>query len=817
MYDKLLVFSVLLFSVFAVPIIAGRTKIPAIVFYILFGVAFERFVFRLEATRESFYVFSEVGKLYLMFIAGVEIDTYLFRKNAAKSVVFGALSFAVPQVLGTVVIIGAFGYTASAALLTASLFASHTLLSLAIINKFGLGNSKPVSVAVGATIITDVAVLGLLAVVADIARGLDIPAAHWVMLFGGWVLFICAIIYFLPKIAKRVFKAFSEDGYAQFLFVFATACLLSWAAHFLRLESLIGAFFCGLALSRLIPNQSILMTKINFVGNTVFIPFFFISAGMLINPDFFVDSGEALILAVVLTALAMATKTAASFICGKMFKFSTDAILMTAGMTIQQAATTIVCAVIGYEVGVINETIFNAGMLHILLTCTIGEIISVHYAEKYARSLQTKAGGAGAVENSKTLVFIPNAASCSNLLDFACYFRHYAKRYTISPLAHAVDGRESGAEAEAVLGICMNHANELEEVYRPEMRIAGSVTDGLLRAAAETRAGMAVCPIDHLNQALVDDCPARLVFTRIVRGFPATKRVAAVFMPTSENRSDLAMLIAEIKHLSRQIGAQPVFHISENQRGKISEKIDKYLRSDAKYAMVVKSQWSAIKRDLPNLVGKDDAVIIAMGTRQKLFRLPSADRYPIQLAQRLKQNNVIAAYPPLSLVGASDGDESELFHDDSPVAAAETLALEAIDRGERDFRDIVISVAYKIGAHVSDLYDTLLPSLELYPVELIPEAVLVHAHTEAVDRPRAFVWHQREKIEIQPTNISPNVLIIVLNPLHGDPQTHLKTLSRIAGMFMTPRVEGVIAECKDSAELVERLEGVNGLQSNSKS
>ncbi|MDR2694431.1 MAG: cation:proton antiporter [Chitinispirillales bacterium] len=786
MYDKLLVFSVLLFSVFAVPLIAGRTKIPAIVFYILSGVLFERFIFKLETISESFGLFSEVGKLYLMFIAGVEIDIYLFKKNAARSALFGALSFVVPQVLGTAVIFCVFGYSMNAALLTASLFASHTLLSLGIINKFGVGNSEPVSVVVGATIISDVAVLGLLAVIVDLARGHDIPIRYWVMLFGGWALFICAILYLLPKIARRVFSVCSEDGYAQFLFVFAAACLLSWAAHFLRLESLIGAFFCGLALSRLIPNHSILTAKINFVGNTVFIPFFFISAGMLIDPSYFVKSGDALILAFVLTALAIAAKTGAGFICGKMFRFSTDAILMTSGMTIQQAATTIVCAVIGYEAGVLNETIFNAGMLHILLTCTIGEVISVHYAEKYARSLHAKTGGFGAVEGGKTLVFIPNAAACGGLLDFACLFRHYAKTYMISPLALASDSKESTAEAETILGICMNHARELEEIYRPEMRIAGSAADGILHAAAETRAGTVVCPLEHHSRALIDECESRLVFVGITQRISMTKRLLVVFMPTSENRPDLALLMAEIKHLSQQVSAEIVFHISEYQREKIGAVIDKYLKGGVKCVTNVMNHWNAVKRGLPEKIKAGDAVVISMGTRQKLFRLPSADNYPFHLARRFKENTVAAVYPPLSLVGAGESDEAALFHDESPRGAAATddPAPEAVDTEGNSLTEISAAVAGKIGAGANDLYDLLLSSIELYPVELAPGTVLIHAHTELVDTPRVFAWRQAERANIAPTTAAPSVLIIVLNPIHGDPQTHLKTLARVAGMFM---------------------------------
>jgi Kef-type K+ transport system membrane component KefB/mannitol/fructose-specific phosphotransferase system IIA component (Ntr-type) len=806
MSDKLFIFSVLMFTVFAVPIIANKTRIPSIVFYILFGVILERFV----SPGESFKIFSDVGKLYLMFIAGVEIDIFIFKKNVTKSAIFGVLSFIIPQVAGTIVIVGLFGLTLNAAILIASLFASHTLLSLAIINKFGIGNTEPISVAVGASIVSDIAVLALLAVIADLARGMDNPLHYWVILFGSWVLFICAILFIVPKIARRVFHLFSEDGYAQFLFAFSMVCFVSWLAHTLQLKPLIGAFFCGLALCKSIPKHGILMTKINFVGNTFFIPFFFISAGMLINPNNLSEFADALILGAILTVLAIVTKTAAGFIYGKAFKYTNDAIMMISGMTIQQAATTIVIAVVGLEVGILNETHFNAAMILILLSCSIGEIISVHFAGRYARNLPKKSGGSSPFE-SKTLVFIPNIASCANLLDFACLFRHSARKYVVSPLAIAAEtaGRDSAADAETLLGVCMNHANELEEVYQPEMRFANNAVDGILRTAVETRAGMVVCPFENHCPTLIDECLPRLVFTRMTKNISATNRILAVFMPTSEDRSDLLLFITEMKHLAQQVSAKIVFYLSDSQAGKISGKIEKYLTSASEYEIIRKNHWNTIKRDLPGDIRSRDAIIISMGTRQKLFRLPSAEKYPLHLAGRFNQNCIFAAYPPLSVAGADD-DYSLLGHS-SQHNTPEYPNLEAVETADCDFRSITAFIAQKIEAAEDEIYNTLLSSLELYPVELTPGSVLVHAHTEAVAVPRIFLWHQSGKNEIAPAKITPSVLIVVLNPLHGDPQIHLKTLSRIAGIFMNPSVCAIVENSANSADLIEKLQGLDNI------
>jgi Kef-type K+ transport system membrane component KefB/mannitol/fructose-specific phosphotransferase system IIA component (Ntr-type) len=807
MYDQLFIFSVLLFSAFIAPVIANKTKIPSIVFYILFGVLLERFVFRLEALGESFSIFSDVGKLYLMFITGLEIDTYLFKKNVTKSAVFGVLTFIIPQALGTIIIISVFGYTTSAAILIASFFASHTLLSLVIINKFGIENSEPVSVAVGASIVSDIAVLALLAILADTSRGVNIPAVYWALMFGSWALLISAILFVVPKIAQKVFQVLSEDGNAQFLFVFATVCLISWIAHFLRLKPLIGAFFCGLALSRLVPNRSILMTKVTFVGYTFFIPFFFISAGMHINPQRSAEFVDALFLGAVLTVLTIVAKTAAAIIFGKVYKYSWNAIAMTAGMTFQQAATTIVCAVVGLEIGIINETIFNAAMILILLSCTIGEVVSVHFAGKYAQNLSGRTMSLGPFE-SKTPVFVPNIAACKNLLDFADLFKFHAKKHVISPLALAIDNcQESIADAETILGFCMNHATEIEDNYHPEMRIAANAVDGILRGAAETRADLVVCPFVNYSPTLIDKCPPRLIFAKVTEVIATTKRIRVVFMPTSENRADLSLFLAEIKNLSQLAGADVIFYLTESQGKKINEKIHKYLKDNIKYKIILKANWNAVKRGLPEQIKNSDIIMFSMATRHKLFRLASIEKYPLQLSEKFVENSVFAAYPPLSMVGAED-DYGQL-DDDAAQGMHEDADFEAIEASSSDLREITALIAQKIEAEHAELYDTLLPSFELYPVELIPGTVLVHTHTEAVADTRIFVWLQSAPNTILPVRIAPNVLIVVLNPLHGDPQEHLKALARIAGLFMRPNIGKIISGSQNSAELAERLRALN--------
>jgi mannitol/fructose-specific phosphotransferase system IIA component (Ntr-type) len=248
-----------------------------------------------------------------------------------------------------------------------------------------------------------------------------------------------------------------------------------------------------------------------------------------------------------------------------------------------------------------------------------------------------------------------------------------------------------------------------------------------------------------------------------------------------------------------------MFYISENQKEKITAKINKYLKNTIKYGIVVKNHWNAVKNDLPDNIRGNDLILISMGARQKLFRSPSADKYPIQLSDRFKQNNIFAVYSPLSLVGTRDDDN--LFMENIPQEISRNFKLETLETQKNDFESIIGSKTRKNKIPKNEIYNILFSSLESYPVELISGVVLIHAHTEAIQEPRIFVWFQKEKREISPSKTSANVLITVLNPLNGDPQIHLKTLSRIAGLFMNPKCGEIIENCENSEELVQKLLG----------
>ncbi|NQU46188.1 MAG: cation:proton antiporter, partial [Chlorobium sp.] len=279
--NPVLQFSLILLIILFAPLILNRLKIPSLISLIIAGAIVGPHGLNMMLRDSSIVLFGTVGLLYIMFMAGLEIDVADFRKNTRNSIFFGLYTFSIALALG----IGAgtvlLGLPLLSATLIGSIFASHTLLLYPVISKLGIARDRAVTIAVGGTIITDTLALLLLAVVTGMSSG-ALTSAFWIRLVISLIVFGLVVLLLFPVLARWFFKRF-DDSVLQYLFVLALVFMAGFLAEAAGVEALIGAFFGGLALNRLIPHTSPLMNRIRFVGNAIFIPFFLIGVGMLIN------------------------------------------------------------------------------------------------------------------------------------------------------------------------------------------------------------------------------------------------------------------------------------------------------------------------------------------------------------------------------------------------------------------------------------------------------------------------------------------------------------------------------------------------------
>ncbi|MEO6894668.1 MAG: cation:proton antiporter, partial [Ginsengibacter sp.] len=413
--NPVIIFSLVLFIILFAPIIFKRIKVPHIIGLILAGVIVGPYGTNLLSRDSSIVLFGTVGLLYIMFLAGIEIDLKEFKKNKLKIVVFGLTTFLLPFIFGSLASYYILGYGKLTSILLAAMFSTHTLVSYPIVSKFGISSNRSVALTIGGTLITDVLALVILAIVVGMTKG-EVSSSFWVTLGISSVVFGVVVFFVFPLIIQWFFKK-NQDSVSQYIFVLAIVFLASFLAEAAGLEAIIGAFFAGLILNNYVPHSSPLMNRIDFVGNALFIPFFLIGVGMLVNFNVLFMGWGALKVVGVIAVVAIGSKYLAALITQKSFRLSSDEGNMIFGLSTSRAAATLAIVLVGYNIIIgetpggepirlLDEDILNGTILLILISCGISSFV----VEKAAHRLALKeAEEAGEEESGEKILISLNS------------------------------------------------------------------------------------------------------------------------------------------------------------------------------------------------------------------------------------------------------------------------------------------------------------------------------------------------------------------------------------------------------------------------
>ena len=338
------------------PLVLSRLRIPHVIGLIVAGVVVGPHGFNLLARDMSFEVFGQVGILYLMFLAGIEIDMYHLRKNLRKGMTFGLFTFIIPLILGALVAMAALRMHFLEATLLASMFAAHTLIAYPIVTRFGVTKSPAVVIAIAGTIVTVLGSLIVLAGVLGVYR--DGSVASLIPVLCYLALYCVGLIYIYPRVTRYFFKHYS-DGIAQFIYVMVMVFGAAALASFIGLEGVFGAFFAGLVLNRFIPARSPLMGRLEFVGNAIFIPYFLIGVGMLIDLHVVMDGWTTLYTAAVMSAVAMLSKWIAAWVTQKVYRLTPVDRSIMYQLSNAHTAVALAVVMIGYEMHLFDVTVLK--------------------------------------------------------------------------------------------------------------------------------------------------------------------------------------------------------------------------------------------------------------------------------------------------------------------------------------------------------------------------------------------------------------------------------------------------------------------------
>ncbi len=367
-------------TILFVPIICRKLRIPSIVGFILVGIGIGNYGFGIIPYSAAIQTLGKIGMLYIMLQAGIEVDMNDFSQQRRHSVWFGFYSFAFPFLLGltTSKLLG-FNWVTSA--LLGAMYGSHTLMTYPIVSRYGVQKNAAANITVGGTMLSITLALLVLAVLKSnfVYTG---SLSAW-GLIGRIVLTGILIMLVFPWMAQRYFKHRS-DATSGFLVVMTLMIVSAWLAEWAGLEGILGAFTCGVAMNHLVPNLSPVMQRINFVGNTIFVPLFLLGVGMMIDITVLWSGWITLIIALVMIATKLSGKWLAAWLLQKQVGLQAEERRLMFGLTTATAAGTLAIVTIGYETGIFDDTILNAAVLMILVLCTMASFVTEYAAKRLA-------------------------------------------------------------------------------------------------------------------------------------------------------------------------------------------------------------------------------------------------------------------------------------------------------------------------------------------------------------------------------------------------------------------------------------------------
>lgn len=493
--DPVIIFSLVLFVILFAPILLSKIKVPHIIGLILAGVIIGQYGLNLLRRDASIVLFGTVGLLYIMFIAGLEIDMGEFKKNTKKIILFGLFTFFLPLIAGSLASHYILGYSYLTSILLASMFSTHTLVSYPIASRYGVSKNKAVMLTIGGTMITDILALLILAIVSGIAKG-NVTNAFWIQLGISSIVFVGIVFLGFPVLIRWFFKKF-EDSVSQYIFVLAMVFLASFLAEAAGMEAIIGAFFSGLVLNKFVPASSPLMNRIDFVGNALFIPFFLIGVGMLVDISVLVKGWGALRVAGVIVVVAMATKYLAAIITQKLLKLSKDEGLMIFGLSSSHAAATLAIILVGYNIitgetpagepiRLLNEDVLNGTILLILISCAVSSFAVERASRNIAITEQAEEENI-TDPKEKILISIAYTDRQDELIDLGLMLKPKKSNIPVYALHVTDEGKatKSSSEGKKILEKAVKHASATENEIIPISRFDSNITNGIVYTVRE--------------------------------------------------------------------------------------------------------------------------------------------------------------------------------------------------------------------------------------------------------------------------------------------------------------------------------------------
>lgn len=661
--DPVLKFLLILLIILAAPLLLNKLRIPHLLGLIIAGAIIGPHGFNLVLRDSSIILSGTAGLLYIMFLAGLEIDMADFKRNSTKSLVFGMYTFLIPMILGTVVGIWVLQFNVLTSVLLASMFASHTLIAYPIISKLGISKNKAVSITVGGTMITDTLALLVLTIIVGMATG-QVNDMFWIRLGVSILIFALIVLFGFPFIGRWFFKHV-HDNISQYIFVLVMVFLGSFLAQVAGMEAIIGAFLSGLALNRLIPQSSPLMNRVEFVGNAIFIPFFLLGVGMLIDYRTFFTSFETIKVGLIMIIVATAAKYIAAWMTQKTFHLSTDQRSVIFGLSNAQAAATLAAVMVGYNVitgtdangepiRLLNESVLNGTILMILVTCTIASFAAQKGAHNIAaQDISDKEENKK--ESEHILIPVSNEETVEELVNLSLAIKSPQNKNGLFALK-VIDNHHSDEKAlkqsRRVLQTAVNTAAATDTRMKDLLRYDLSVSNAIASVVKEREITDLVVGLHkekdipaaflgHIVESVLAESSVSTFIYKPAQPISTVRRHLIIIPELAEKEIGFNQIIFRLRNVTQNTGAATVFYGSEATLNALKKLLAKK-SGEASY--IEFNDWDdflIVFRDIK----PDDTMWIILSRKEGLSYAPAMARIPKYLNKYFQANSFVLAYP----------------------------------------------------------------------------------------------------------------------------------------------------------------------------
>ena len=659
--DPTWIFLIVLIIILFAPLLLNRLKIPHIIGMILAGVLIGGHGLNILERDSSFELFGQVGLYYIMFLAGLEMDMEDFRKNKVKGLVFGLLTFLIPMLLGIWTSMQMLGYGFVTAVLLSSMYASHTLIAYPIVSRYGLSRQRSVTISIGGTAVTVTLALVVLALISGMYNGTATPM-YWVMLVLKVSLICLVIVFVFPWLARIFFRKY-DDAVMQFVFVLALVFLGGGLISLAGMEGILGAFLVGMVLNTLIPKVSPLMSRLEFVGNALFIPYFLIGVGMIIDVRTLVSGGEALKVAVVMTVVATFSKWLAAFVTQKIYRMSSNERKMIFGLSNAQAAATLAAVLVGHEIilengeRLLNDDVLNGTVVMILITCIIStietEVASRRFAmDELSSSSEDNPSGK---EKEKILIPVANPDTIEDLVNLALIIRDNRYRDGLVALNVINDSGPGNSEEvgrrylEKAASIASAADVRVDRICRYDMNIATGIVHTIKENAVtgvviglHQKAGVLDSFFGSLTSNLLKGTYREVMVARLMIPVNTMKGILVVVPSKAEYEVGFSRWLTHLCRMAAQTGCHLRFRADAHTMECIRTTIENIAPGTAMSVDIVDDMPFS---ELMSVTVAAEHLLVAVVARQGSVSYdPAFDRLP-SILKNFQSDSLMVIYP----------------------------------------------------------------------------------------------------------------------------------------------------------------------------